>query len=60
MAKKMNKVQRVMIGAELDILRGFCRFKARSFKTKGNLERVKVWNDLAYAGDVLYKRNMTA
>ncbi len=51
---KMNKVQKVRLVAEINLLRGVCRLAARHYKAEGNLTKVRHWNDLAYKGDVLY------
>ena len=58
MAKKMNKVQKVIVIAEVNALRGFCRWEAKHHKAKGRLKSVKGWNDLAYTGDLLFERAM--
>lgn len=54
----MNKVQKAIVIAEVNALRGFCRWEAKHHKAKGRLERVRGWNDLAYTGDLLFERAM--
>lgn len=38
---------------ECEVLRRGCRIAAKRNKAKGNYERTKRWNDLAYQGDCL-------
>lgn len=38
---------------ECEVLRRGCRIAAKQNKAKGNYERTKRWNDLAYQGDCL-------
>lgn len=38
---------------ECEVLRRGCRLAAQRNKAKGNYERTKRWNDLAYQGDCL-------
>lgn len=44
--------KQVMI-VECEVLRRGCRIAARQNKAKGNYEKTKRWNDLAYRGDCL-------
>lgn len=41
---------------EVEVLRRGCRFAARKNKAKGNYERTKRFNDLAYKGDCLLEQ----
>lgn len=38
---------------ECEVLRRGCRIAAKRNKAKGNYERTKRWNDLAYRGDCM-------
>ena len=38
---------------ECEVLRRGCRIAAKRNRAKGNYERTKRWNDLAYQGDCL-------
>lgn len=44
--------KQVMI-VECEVLRRGCRIAAKRNRAKGNYERTKRWNDLAYQGDCL-------
>lgn len=49
---KVIKKQATIV--EVNILRNGCRMAARHYKKKGNLQKVKRWNDVAYIGDLAY------
>lgn len=38
---------------EVEVLRRGCRIAAKRNKAKGNYEKTKRWNDVAYTGDCL-------
>lgn len=49
-------IQRQVAIVELEVLRRGCRIAAQKCKAKGNYEKTKKWNDLAYQGDCLVAR----